>query len=223
MKIRNFHLRIFPNMLRMNRRFSLYDSTVESFLADGRLPMKISEESAASVQSGEIQSPPALPTSSAAKKKLSLPAIVAGRFGKFDIAQRALLLGRLLASVGPLALKVIGGGVFAKYVRHARSSAIPVSFDDAAHATASQVSDLVHYVEQSNPRLVEELSTTPLPNEVRGYLDQTPLETKRPRRRIGSQPTLTQEASRTLHSPTPIESEDPLPRRRFRWRSPHDD
>lgn len=196
--------------------FSCRNQWLNAFLGNRRLPMKISDQSAASVQSSEIQLPPALSASSAAKKKLSLPAIVAGRFGKFDIAQRALLLRRLLASVGPLALKVIGGGVFAKYVRHARSSAIPVSLDDAAHATASQVSDLVHYVEQSNPRLVEELSTTPS-NELRGYLDQTPLETRRPpSRRIVNAQTLTQEASHTL-------SNDPLPGLRFRWRGLHDD
>jgi hypothetical protein len=135
--------------------------------------MKISEQSTASVQSGEIQLPPALPGSAAAKKKVSLPAIVAGRFGKFDIVQRTRLLGRLLASVGPLALKVVGGGVFAKYARHARSPEIPVSFDDAANATSSQVWDLVHYVEQSNPRLVEELSTTSSSNEMSKHKDPT--------------------------------------------------
>src|SRR4029453_6748807 len=78
-------------------------------------------------------------------------AIVARTFGKLDIALRARLLGRLLGSVGPLGLKVVGGGVFAKYVRHARSPEIPVSLEDAAHTTSSEVSDLVHYVEQSDP------------------------------------------------------------------------
>lgn len=184
--------------------------------------MKISEQSAASAQSGEIQVPPTVPSSAAAKKKLSLPAIVVARFGKFDIAQRARLLSRLLASVGPLALKVVGGGIFAKYVRHARSPEIPVSFDDAAHATSNQVCDLVHYVEQSNPRLVEELSTAPTPNEIRRYSDQTPLETQRPSRRIVSQQTLMHEALGTLHSAPRTESEDPLRGFRFRRRGLHD-
>jgi hypothetical protein len=85
--------------------------------------------------------------------------MVARSFVKFDVALRARLLGRLLASVGPLALKVVGGGVFAKYVRHARSPEIPVSHEDAARATSTQVRDLVHYVEQSNLNVVEELST----------------------------------------------------------------
>src|SRR6202162_150815 len=128
--------------------------------------MKISEQSIASPRSGERQSPQALAGDVAAKEKLSFPAIVAGRFAKFDIALRARLLGRLLASVGPLALKVVGGGVFAKYVRHARSPEIPVTFDDAARATSSQVRDLVHYVEQSNPNLVEGLSAALSLNDV---------------------------------------------------------
>src|ERR1700694_6081954 len=121
--------------------------------------MKISEQDTVSPHPGEKQLPQASAGSVATKKKLSLPTIVVSRFVKFDIALRARLLGRLLASVGPLALKVVGGGVFAKYVRHARSPEIPVSFEDAARATSTQVRDLVHYVEQSNPNLVEELST----------------------------------------------------------------
>lgn len=150
--------------------------------------MKISEQSTASSHPGERQLPQALAGSVATKEKLSLPAIVASRFGKFDIALRARLLGRLLASVGPLALKVVGGGVFAKYVRHARSREIPVSFEDAARATSIQVRDLVHYVEQSDPNLVEELSTALSLNDVTmmsagtsvGHCDQRPFETQRP-------------------------------------------
>ena len=121
--------------------------------------MKISEQSAASPHSAERQSPRAVAGNVAANKKLSLPAIVAGRFGKFDIGMRARLLGRLLGSVGPLALKVVGGGVFAKYVRHARRPEIAVSFEDAARATSGQVGDVVRYVEQSNPKLIDKLLT----------------------------------------------------------------
>jgi len=152
--------------------------------------MKISERSIAS--SNPL--PQARAGSIAAKEKRSLPAIVAARFGKFDIALRTRLLGRLLASVGPLALKVVGGGVFAKYVRHARSPEIPVTFEDAERATSSQVRDLMHYVEQSNPNLVEELSTTLSLNDVTitsagrsiDHRDQTPLETQTPSRSIVS-------------------------------------
>jgi hypothetical protein len=120
--------------------------------------MKIFDQSKASPHAGEVALPQTRSGHIIAKEKLSFSAVMACTFGKFDIALRARLLGRLLASVGPLALKVIGGGVFAKYVRHARSPEIPVSFEDAAGTTSGQVSDLVRYVEQSNPKLIDKLS-----------------------------------------------------------------
>jgi len=129
--------------------------------------MKVSEQSNARFQAcGEAlaQTPEA---AVAAREKLSLSKMVVSTFGKFDVALRARLLARLLASVGPLALKVVSGGVFAKYVGHARSPEIPVSLEDAARATSSQVRDLVRYVEQSDPNQVEELLTT-LSQEERG-------------------------------------------------------
>jgi len=52
---------------------------------------------------------------------------------------------------------VVAGGVFATYLRSDRWPAGPISFDDAARATSGQVHDLVHYVEQSNPHLVDGL------------------------------------------------------------------
>ena len=121
--------------------------------------MKVSEQSKVPPRAGGEALPRTLADNIAAREQVSLSAVVARSFVKFDLALRARLLGRLLASVGPLALKVIGGGVFAKYVRHARSPEIPVSFEDAARATSTQMRDLVHYVEQSNPKLVDELST----------------------------------------------------------------
>jgi hypothetical protein len=87
----------------------------------------------------------------------SLPAIVAGAFDRLNIRQRARMLGRLLASVGPLALAVVGGGAFAKYVAQARWPEIPVSVEDAARATSDQVYELVRYVQQSNPHLLGQL------------------------------------------------------------------
>ena len=59
-----------------------------------------------------------------------------------------------------------------------------MSFEDAARATSTQVRDLVHYVEQSNPNFVEELSTalslndgaiTPAGTSI-SHCDQRPLE-----------------------------------------------
>ena len=87
----------------------------------------------------------------------SAPVIFAKAFHKLDLERRARLLGRLLGSVGPLGLVVIGGGHFAKYLRNARSCKVPLSLEDAARATPRQVYDVVRYVEQSNPRLVESL------------------------------------------------------------------
>jgi hypothetical protein len=86
-----------------------------------------------------------------------LPAIVAGAFDRLNIRLRARMLGRLLASVGPLALAVVGGGAFAKYVAQARWPEIPVSFDDAARTTSEQVYELVRYVQQSNPEMLGHL------------------------------------------------------------------
>jgi hypothetical protein len=86
-----------------------------------------------------------------------LPAIVAGAFDRLNIRLRARMLGRLLASVGPLALAVVSGGAFAKYVAQARWPEIPVSFDDAARTTSDQVYELVRYVQQSNPQLLGQL------------------------------------------------------------------
>lgn len=86
-----------------------------------------------------------------------LPAIVAGAFDRLNIHLRARMLGRLLASVGPLALAVVSGGAFAKYVAQARWPEIHVSFEDAARTTSDQVSELVRYVQQSNPQLLGHL------------------------------------------------------------------
>src|SRR6266567_4004695 len=72
----------------------------------------------------------------------SLPAIIAGAFLRLNLRARARMLGRLLASVGPLALAVVGGGAFAKYVIHARLPEIPVSFEDAALATSNQIAEI---------------------------------------------------------------------------------
>ena len=92
-----------------------------------------------------------------ARELASVAALLANAFGKLNLDRRARLLGRLLGSVGPLALVVVAGGVFAKYLRNARWPEVPISFEDAARATSSQVHDLVHYAQQSNPHLVDGL------------------------------------------------------------------
>ena len=85
----------------------------------------------------------------------TLPMIVAASFDRLAMRQRARMLGRLLASVGPLALAVLGGGAFAKYATHARWPEIPVSLEDAARATSGQIQEIVRYIEQSNPQALQ--------------------------------------------------------------------
>jgi len=86
-----------------------------------------------------------------------LAAVIASAFSRAGIAMRAHVLRRLLAAVGPLALTVVGGGAFAKYLWQARGSEVPVSLDDAAQATSAQIYDLVRYVEQSDPNVVTQV------------------------------------------------------------------
>lgn len=81
----------------------------------------------------------------------------AGAIARLDVRERARVLGRLLGLVGPLALAVLGGGVFAKYLRFARQRLVPVAVEDAARTTASQIQELVRYVRQSHPELMPEL------------------------------------------------------------------
>jgi hypothetical protein len=121
--------------------------------------MKIAKHTNSPRRTGDGASTPALGAKDPAKATLSVPTIVASAFGTLDLKRRAPLLGRLLGSVGPLALAVIGGGVFAKFLPNARSPVVPVSFEDAALATSSQVYELVRYVEQSNPNLIEGVLT----------------------------------------------------------------
>jgi hypothetical protein len=84
----------------------------------------------------------------------SLPALVAGAFTRLRLSHRVRVLRRLLMPVGPMALAVVGGGVFAKYVAQARWSQISVTLEDAASVTFNQVFELVRYVEQSDPQVL---------------------------------------------------------------------
>jgi hypothetical protein len=91
------------------------------------------------------------------REPVSVAALVADAFGRLNVAARARMLGRLLAAVGSLALAVVGGGAFAKYNVHKGAAEIPVTREDAARATATQVYELVRYVQQSNTLLFERL------------------------------------------------------------------
>ena len=93
----------------------------------------------------------------AAGEAHSLPAVVAGAFTKLRLALRVRVLRRLLLPVGPMALTVLGGGVFAKYAAQARWPRMAVSLEDAARVTSGQVFELVRYVEQANPHVLQQV------------------------------------------------------------------
>ena len=79
------------------------------------------------------------------------PAAWAGAIVRLDVRDRAGVLGRLLGLVGPLAMAVLGGGAFAKYLPFARKAFVPVTLEDAARATVSDIQELARYVQQSHP------------------------------------------------------------------------
>lgn len=83
--------------------------------------------------------------------------VVANAFTRLRMVERVRLLQGLLRPVGPMALAVIGGGAFAKYVAYARWTHLSVSLDDAARVTFSQVYELVRYLEQSNPVVLQQV------------------------------------------------------------------
>lgn len=84
------------------------------------------------------------------------PAAWAGAIVKLEVRDRARVLGRLLGLVGPLAMAVLGGGAFAKYLRFARQRLVPVALEDAGRATEGQIQELVRYVRQSHPDVLSE-------------------------------------------------------------------
>lgn len=97
------------------------------------------------------------PRRRSATMHMSLPAAVAKAFTRIGPRLRVEVLSRLLSAMGPMALAVIGGGMFAKYIGRARWPEIPVSLEDAARATSSQIVDLVRYVEQSDPAVLKQV------------------------------------------------------------------
>ena len=88
----------------------------------------------------------------------SLAAMVVTTVPTTPLRLRARLLRRLLMPIGPLALTVLAGGAFAKYVVFARWSRISVSLEDAARVTSNQIVELVRYVEQSDPAVLQQVA-----------------------------------------------------------------
>ena len=87
----------------------------------------------------------------------AVPAIVTQAYEVASAGLRVRVLNRLLRAVGPLALAVVGGGAFARYVSQARWSALTVSISDAARVTSAQVYELATYVQQSNPEVARQI------------------------------------------------------------------
>ena len=139
------------------------------------------------------------------KEGSMVPAIVARAFTAASVGLRARVLSRLLPSVGPLALAVLGGGAFAKYVHQARWSALSVSFSDAARVTSTQIYELATYVQQSNPEvsrqilnvLTRDVSTMTALGATLGAITLTYLSGKsgRPGDRAGAGPALPAQAA----------------------------
>jgi hypothetical protein len=119
--------------------------------------MKFSKQRKLPQHSSTTQIPPVPADAQAVDGAPSLPAVVASAFTRLRLAHRARVLRRLLMPVGPMALMVLGGGVFAKYAAQARWPRMSVSLEDAARVTSSQVFELVRYVEQSNPHVLQQV------------------------------------------------------------------
>jgi hypothetical protein len=93
----------------------------------------------------------------AASDMQTLPAALASAFTRLRLGQRVRVLRRLLLPVGPMALAALAGGAFAKYASQARWPRITISFDDAARVTSGQIYELVRYVQQSNPLVLQQI------------------------------------------------------------------
>ena len=108
--------------------------------------------------SGRVQYPSRTPESLAvAPAAEAMPAIVTKAYEAASAGVRVRVLNRMLRTVGPLALVVVAGGAFARYVTQARWSALTVSLSDAARVSSSQIYELATYVQQSNPDVARQI------------------------------------------------------------------
>ena len=119
--------------------------------------MQLSKTRKPSLDPRAVELPESAQALIAAGEAQSLPLVIANAFTRLRLRPRARVLRRLLLPVGPMALAVLGGGVFSKYAAHARWPRIYVSFDDAARITSAQIYELVRYVQQSNPVVLQQV------------------------------------------------------------------
>jgi len=122
-----------------------------------RIRMKLSKQHKLQQHSSATEPRDVITPAPAPSEAPSLPAVVASAFTRLRLAHRVRVLRRLLIPVGPLALAVVGGGVFAKYAAQARWPRMAVTLEDAARVTSNQVFELVRYVEQSNPQALQQV------------------------------------------------------------------
>lgn len=102
---------------------------------------------------------PVIAVSTPVEPDEAMPAIVTQAYEAAHPGLRVRLLNRMLRAVGPLALTVVAGGVFARYVTQARWSALTISLGDAARVTSAHVYELATYVQQSNPEVVRQVAS----------------------------------------------------------------
>jgi glycerol-3-phosphate dehydrogenase len=88
----------------------------------------------------------------------AVPAIVVQAYEAANARMRVRVLNRMLRAVGPLALAVVAGGAFARYVTQARWSALTVSLSDATAVSSAQVYEIASYVQQSNPEVIRQIA-----------------------------------------------------------------
>jgi hypothetical protein len=100
---------------------------------------------------------PATVTSVPANQTASLVAVVADAVPTTNLPLRARLLQLLMIPIGPLAMTVLAGGAFAKYAKFARRLPIPISLEDAARVSSSQVAEIARYLEQSDPSVLAQV------------------------------------------------------------------
>lgn len=118
--------------------------------------MESANDPIASPETPTHGSNPALSECVPADAAPSLISVVADAVPTTDLQLRARLLQRLLIPIGPLAMTVLAGGAFAKYVEFARRLP-PISVEDAGRVTSGQVAEIARYLEQSDPIVLEQV------------------------------------------------------------------
>jgi hypothetical protein len=106
------------------------------------------------------QAPPASPgpdASDGRERPDSFVAAVGTAFRGAEPGLRARLVERLLPHVRPLALAVLGGGVFARFLTRADWSSVTVGLDELADVGAEQIAAIARYVAQSSPGVIASL------------------------------------------------------------------